>query len=956
VSDDAPKQDDSDTGAPSDAEPEELRAAEQTPDEDVAGSSHAATETDTALEAMVRELAATPDGLAPDEDLTGKTLGHFRVESQLGRGGMGIVYRARDTQLGRLVALKVLPPTDVADPVARERLLGEAKAAASVDHPRLATVYEVGEGEGRQYIAMELVEGLNFHERLEQHRPYPIPVAEVRVVAEGLASALSGAHRAGLVHRDVKPENLKLTHTAGVKLLDFGLARDLRQPAASRLTEEGVVVGTSGYLSPEQLRGEDATFASDVFAFGVTLFEALTLKMPFTGKTHAERAASVLHDDAPDVRTLREAVPTALSELIARCLAKDPEDRYADGLALVVALREARERDAEESARLEREEAARVAAQLAESLPGETASESGGEAPAIVGSKKTGRMALWAAAIVAVLAGVIFALPRAQDEAAPPGPPSLDSIPQVGGSATADARFRSAVLAFYAADHEAAARGLDGALGVAPDFAPALALRLAAGHLEGTRGRQPLVERLERAAKSAADAELYGWLAEVQRKTSVDAEGVAVTAGLGPLAARGDALWQARAQDWFARMLLAMALRAEASTAERIERLDALLAQDPSPAVLYMAKVYALQRASRATEVPAVLRAGLEHNPGNPALQAELARHAFYRGDYEEAARVERERLAADPRDATARFGLAEALYYQGDESAWRKELEQLLTSDAASALASRGVLMHSWLPASRGQAQMAWPLADRALDNLEKGRRPDALAEGLLIALEQAASLEDEERLGALRKRATAALARSDLDEASTRRLRGALAVLDARAALAAKAEDAAGAVARVSALEESSFSPARDKASTVTELQARAAALAGDVTRVKELVESSSPARVADWRWRAEVLEATEGMADPSRAAWTRVLDERGACLKEHLFWKLRCRVDLVAAAVALGERAVAVDDLAVARSYAREARTVWRTPDKGLPLAEQLTVIEQAAAPQPSDATTK
>src|SRR5690606_23730991 len=229
-------------------------------------------------------------------DLVGRRLGRFEVSARLGAGGMGVVYRARDETLGREVALKVVSPWLVNDETARARLYREARAAARVKHPHVATVYDVGEEGGVTFLALELVEGLNLRDRL---RRGGLPLQEARTIARGIAAALAAAHGAGVVHRDLKPDNVVLTH-AGVKVLDFGLARSLDdERSQQRVTREGEVLGTVGYLSPEQALGKPLDARSDVFSFGVLLYEVLTGRLPFEGATFGEAAVALANDTPP---------------------------------------------------------------------------------------------------------------------------------------------------------------------------------------------------------------------------------------------------------------------------------------------------------------------------------------------------------------------------------------------------------------------------------------------------------------------------------------------------------------------------------------------------------------------------------------------------------------------------------------------------------------------------------
>ena len=270
----------------------------------------------------------------------GGTLAHYRILDKLGAGGMGEVYRAHDEQLDREVAIKVLPSTSFEDPVARARLLQEARAAAALNHPNICTVHEVGEADGQTYIAMELVDGQALSERLKAG---PLKVDQVVRYGLQLADALAHAHERGVVHRDLKSANIIVRPDGRVKVLDFGLAKRLTATeltaAVTRdvgsLTQPGTVMGTVAYMAPEQLRGEPAQTPSDLWALGVVLQEMTTGERPFTGQTGFELSASIL-GKAPT--PLPSDVPRPLRTVIGRCLEKDPSHRYLVGSEVYAAL------------------------------------------------------------------------------------------------------------------------------------------------------------------------------------------------------------------------------------------------------------------------------------------------------------------------------------------------------------------------------------------------------------------------------------------------------------------------------------------------------------------------------------------------------------------------------------------------------------------------------------------
>src|SRR5512139_3021097 len=264
-------------------------------------------------------------------------VGPFEVLSLLGAGRMGEVYRARDTRLGREVALKVLPTTTVADESARARLLREARLASQLNHPHICIVHEVGEavpstgsGQAVAYIAMELVEGQPLNARLAEG---PLPAEQVLRYGSQLADALAHAHARGVVHRDLKSANVVVTPEGQVKVLDFGLAKRLTEEALAEaatvapesLTAPGIVAGTLAYMAPEQLRGRPADERSDIWALGVVLYEMASGRQPFGGQTCFEVSSAILTGTPT---RLAATVPVSLSAVIERCLAKEPGDRY----------------------------------------------------------------------------------------------------------------------------------------------------------------------------------------------------------------------------------------------------------------------------------------------------------------------------------------------------------------------------------------------------------------------------------------------------------------------------------------------------------------------------------------------------------------------------------------------------------------------------------------------------
>jgi serine/threonine protein kinase len=283
---------------------------------------------------------------------SGDRLGPYEILALLGVGGMGEVYRGRDTRLGRDVALKVVSPTLVVDASLRRRFEVEARAASALNHPSIVTVYDVGESNGVSWIAMEWVEGRTLREVVSGG---PLPVREAVSIARQVAEGLAAAHAKGVVHRDLKPENVMLAADGRSKILDFGLARqtlgealegptsqvDTLAAPSGGAAREGTILGTVGYMSPEQAAGRPADFRSDQFALGVIVYEMLTGRRAFARPTAVETLSAVIREEPTPLSSLRGGIPRRLEEAIATCLAKRAEDRFASTRDLVAALESA---------------------------------------------------------------------------------------------------------------------------------------------------------------------------------------------------------------------------------------------------------------------------------------------------------------------------------------------------------------------------------------------------------------------------------------------------------------------------------------------------------------------------------------------------------------------------------------------------------------------------------------
>ena len=266
----------------------------------------------------------------------GSRLGHYDVTALIGEGGMGQVYRATDTQLGRDVALKILPDAFAADPDRLARFQREAQVLASLNHPNIAQIHGIEKSDDTQALVLELVEGPTLADRIAKG---PIPLDEALPIAKQIAEALEAAHEAGVIHRDLKPANIKVRDDGTVKVLDFGLAKALDttpqgDPSQSptltaAATQMGVILGTAAYMSPEQARGKPVDKRADIWAFGIVLYEMLTGKRAFPGEAAADSVARIIERN-PDYDALPPDVPPSIRQLVFRCLEKHQRERLRD--------------------------------------------------------------------------------------------------------------------------------------------------------------------------------------------------------------------------------------------------------------------------------------------------------------------------------------------------------------------------------------------------------------------------------------------------------------------------------------------------------------------------------------------------------------------------------------------------------------------------------------------------
>src|SRR5215475_3925652 len=265
---------------------------------------------------------------------TGAQLGPYTVISPLGAGGMGEVWLAEDTRLIRKVAIKLLPAEFATDAGRLSRFEQEARATSALNHPNILTIYDIGAHEGAPFIVSELLEGEILRMQLNDR---PLPARQALDYAQQITAGLAAAHEKGIVHRDLKPENLFITTDGRVKILDFGLAKlkptqpgaaDSQAPTQKKITDQGTVMGTVGYMSPEQVRGQEADHRADIFSFGVILYEMVSGRRAFSGESAIEVMNAILKEEPPELTAMNTRAPQGLERLIRRCLEKQPERRF----------------------------------------------------------------------------------------------------------------------------------------------------------------------------------------------------------------------------------------------------------------------------------------------------------------------------------------------------------------------------------------------------------------------------------------------------------------------------------------------------------------------------------------------------------------------------------------------------------------------------------------------------
>jgi len=700
--------------------------------------------TDDPLAALLREIARTPEVAAPPLP-PGTKIGPFVVDRRVGRGGMGEVYAALDRRLDRRVALKLIRRERSTDRERRKRFLSEASIAAKIHHPRVATIFEAGESDGQLYLAMELVEGGPLSRK---HRP---PRAQAEDILRKVAEGLAAAHDKGVVHKDLKPENILVDAAGAVKVVDFGIASLVDDGGMSRAE----FAGTLPYMSPEQLRGEPLTAASDIFTYGIVAFELLVGERPFAGESPAERLEAIARGTDVESRLAGHASPE-MAKVVAACLATSPNQRPADGKALVALI----------ASLSERQRRRRV----------------------------LGIAAVPLAAALLVVGILVVKLEQAEADL----PPAVASIPTVSDDRFIQARFRSAVESFYAADPEAAVRILVEVLAAAPqDPYALLLLALSGGAAEAGMTERALKARLAEATATLDDGE--AWVRVIGRamlKGQSQAGAKFVDLDDDELATLRGAFEEQR-EDTFARVLIATHYPWKDAVDEQVALLDAVLVDEKKLAVVYHRKASVLARSGRFEEAVATIRDGLAYLPEQPALKLLELDILAEEMPPEELRRRLDEAVARQPMNPMPRIMLANLQLETGDVEGWRSTTQRLVDLEALSRWGVRALLITALIAAAQGYFDDAASIIEKidvaarrasaaselggfggrlAAVDLIAHRHGDALRIADLLSAVDARYLEDGDirrfRAEAKKIRAVVAARRGALDEARALRV----------------------------------------------------------------------------------------------------------------------------------------------------------------------------------------
>ena len=584
--------------------------------------------------------------------MIGKTLSHYRIISTLGIGGMGEVYRAEDTKLGRRVALKLLPKAMAENPERLERFQREAKVVASINHPNIVTIYSVEEADGLQFLTMELVEG----EDLEVSLPaegFPLP--KTFEIAIPLADALVAAHEKGIVHRDLKPANVMVTGDGRVKVLDFGLAKlglespvplgdhdeTALAPTSSTLTGDGTIMGTAPYMAPEQLEGLPVDHRADIFSFGVLLYEMASGRRPFEGTSSIAMASSILRDTPRPISEIKQNLPRHFGRIIDTCLEKSPEQRFQSAKDLRNALQSLRR---ETESGLSSEIHSELAAQAEPAIPESSRRSMKG-------------VAIGAAVVIALIAAFFLMRSSGLLDGGTTGP----SQPQM----SSEARLLLEQSRKYSQDGatlaklELAEQTLRRAFALEPNnpFLQAELAHLLAIMQEEYPQSERRDEALELADKALAanPALAHAWLAKGE---------LSMLEGDGEAAA--EAAQQATAVDPSnvrGQVLLGQALLEQGRREEGLEALRQALELEGGAITAGYALGTALLRLGELDEAALEFKRVLDYAPGNVSTMNNLANVYLYSGRYLEAVPLYTRALDLQP-DEIAATNLGTAYYY----------------------------------------------------------------------------------------------------------------------------------------------------------------------------------------------------------------------------------------------------------------------------------------------------
>lgn len=633
---------------------------------------------------QIRHSATNSGASAPE--IT--RIGPFEIGAKLGQGGMGVVYRAVDTRLGRPVALKVLDAAVSYNPQRRQRFLREARAAAAAHHRNIATVFEVGEAGDELYLAMEIVGGGSLRQLV---RPGGLPAERLLELAEQLAAGLAAAHAVGVVHRDLKPDNL-LLHTDGeLRILDFGLAFAQAESDAAQgpepITRQGQILGTPGYMSPEQAMGQPVDARADVFAAGALLYELAAGRLAWPGKSAMELVVAVVRDEPVPLGQLRPDLPPKVLQLISACMQRDAAQRPRDGgdlLARVKAIRQlALVAGPASSPNLPATEVAPPS--LAAAAPAATVAVQAKRA----GAGRSAIRAVAAAVAVAALATGAWWWARP--------PASMRDLPAVGGGAAGQAAFGRAVQAYYDMDFRGAAAHLDAAMQAGAND-PVVAV-LAAGVKSAVSTDTPALPEYDR-ARAAVEGKSDPAAATVRCVAGYTAK-----AGAGPQQAEADlANSLAAIGDSYLLQTMCLTVAPRQVFEQARQHIDALLRRDDRPMLLHVTRVGYLMLTGRNAEALAAVDALLAQGRVHPELLGMRGMALMGLGRAEEGRQAFEQQLALDPNAANARSGLLEMAMNSDDDAALRRHQDALLSPTATRGMAGPTLGLHALRMCARGR------------------------------------------------------------------------------------------------------------------------------------------------------------------------------------------------------------------------------------------------------------